>query len=79
MWYGKGFSVKEVLEIANNVNDTSIKIEIGNRRSGDAPMLISNVSKLQDLFQWQPKYDDLGFIIKTAINWEKKLLNNNYA
>lgn len=77
--YGKGFSVKEVIEIANKINDKPIPFEIGNRRPGDSSMLVSDVSKLTKVLNWHAKHDDLSFIIKTSINWEKKLLNNNYA
>ena len=77
--YGKGYSVKEVIEIANKINDKPITFEIGNRRAGDSSMLVSNVTKLKDVLNWKAKHDDLSFIIKTSINWEKKLLKNNYA
>ena len=73
--YGKGFSVKDVLKIVNLVNDKPISIKSGDRRAGDPSMLVSNVSKLHSLFDWQPKYNDLSFIVKTSIDWEKKLLN----
>ena len=77
--YGKGFSVKDVLAAVNKVNEKSINVESGERRSGDASSLVSNISKLTDILDWQPKYDDLNFIIQTSIDWEKKLLFNNYA
>lgn len=73
--YGKGFSVKEVLSIVNKINKQPITIEEGERRAGDSSMLVSDVSKLNDLLNWQPKHNDLSFIIKTAIDWEKKLLH----
>ena len=77
--YGKGFSVKEVINIANKINDKPILFEIGSRRAGDSSMLVSNVSKLKNVLNWRAKHDDLSFIIKTSIDWEKKLLNNHYA
>ena len=77
--YGKGYSVKEVIEIANKINDKPIPFEMGKRRAGDSSMLVSNVSKLKEVLNWQAKHDDLSFIIKTSIDWEKKLLNNNYV
>ena len=77
--YGKGFSVKKVLEIANADNNKPIPIEMGSRRAGDAAMLVSNVSKLHQLLDWKPKHNDLSFIIKTAIEWEKKLMENENA
>jgi len=77
--YGKGFSVKKVLEIANAVNNKPIQTEMGSRRAGDAAMLVSNVSKLHQLLDWKPKHNDLSFIIKTAIEWERKLMENENA
>jgi UDP-glucose 4-epimerase len=77
--YGRGVSVKDVLEIANAVNNKPIQTEMGSRRAGDAAMLVSNVSKLHQLLDWKPKHNDLSFIIKTAIEWEKKLMENENA
>ena len=77
--YGKGFSVNEVLEMFNIVSEKKIKIEIGERRKGDPSMLVSDISRLKNLLNWEPKYNDLSFIIKTAIDWEKKILNKDYA
>ena len=73
--YGKGFSVKDVLAVVNKINDKPITIKKGERRAGDSSMLVSDVSKLNNLLNWQPKHNDLSFIIKTAIDWEKKLLH----
>ena len=73
--YGKGYSVKEVLEKFNSVNEKPINIEIGKRRPGDSAMLVSDTTKLKSLFNWIPKHNDLSFIIKTSIDWEKKLLH----
>ena len=73
--YGKGFSVKDVLDVVNKVNNNPISINIGERRSGDSSRLVSNIAKLKNLFEWEPKYNDLAFIVKTAIDWEKKLIN----
>lgn len=77
--YGKGFSVIEVLKTVNKLNEKQIIIEKGKRRAGDSAILVSNISKLNKLLNWNPKYNDLSFIIKTSINWEKKLLINKYA
>ena len=71
--YGKGFSVLEVINTANKITGNKIKFEYSNRRSGDAEKLVSNVDKLHQNINWKPKFDNLNFIIKTAINWEKKI------
>ena len=77
--YGKGYSVKDVLAKVDEVNQKAITTEIGSRRVGDSAMLVSDTSKLNSLFNWKPKHNNLSFIIKTAIDWEKKLLNSSRA
>ena len=68
--YGKGFSVKEVVDSANEINEFPIKFEFGQRRKGDAARLVADPSKIMKFLSWKPKYNDLKFIIKTSIEWE---------
>ena len=75
--YGKGYSVKEVIDAANNLTKGRIKYEYGKRRLGDCEILISDVSKLNNLINWKPKYNNLNVILKTAIDWEKKINEKN--
>ena len=76
--YGKGYSVKEVLDMANLICGNKIKIINGPRRTGDAQILVSDISKLKQLNDWTPKYNKLDFIIKSSIDWELKLLNEKF-
>ena len=71
--YGKGYSVLEVINAANKITSNKIKYEYDKRRPGDAEKLVSNVNKLHQNINWKPKFDDLDFIIQTAIKWEKKI------
>jgi UDP-glucose 4-epimerase len=75
--YGKGFSVLEVISAANQITGNKIQYEYGERRSGDAEKLVSNVDKLHQNINWKPKFDNLNFILQTAINWEKKIYEKN--
>ena len=75
--YGKGYSVKEVVDITNKITGRIIKFKYGKRRLGDAENLVSDLSKLHQYINWAPKYNDLSTIIETAINWEKKLNAKN--
>jgi len=76
--YGKGYSVKEVVDAVNQITNGSLKYEYGDRRSGDSEVLISDVSKLNNLINWKPKYNNLNIILKTAIDWEKKINEKNF-
>lgn len=77
--YGKGYSVKEILNTFNKINDKKISIEIGNRRLGDSSILVADVKKLNKILNWKPKYNDISFIIKTAIDWEKFLIGKKHV
>jgi len=77
--YGHGYSVRQVLDMVQKVNDGSIKIVEHPRRAGDPPELIANVDKIRNTLDWTPKYNDLETIVKTAIDWERHLLKRNAA
>src|SRR6056300_1058018 len=71
--YGKGFSVKEVIETYNNFLEKKIKYRIGPKRSGDSKFVVANPDRFNKVMNWQPKFDNLEYILKTAYEWEKKL------
>lgn len=71
--YGHGFTVKEVLEVVKRVSGVDFKVEMGPRRAGDAPILMSKAEKIGKVLGWTPKHDDLDLIIKTALEWERNL------
>ena len=75
--YGKGYSVKEVVDITNKITGGTIKFKYGKRRLGDAENLVSDISKFHQYIDWAPRYNDLSTIIETAINWERKLNAKN--
>lgn len=72
--YGRGFSVKQVIEVFNELLIKKIKYQIGPRRNGDNGSIVANTKKLNKTLYWKPKYNDLRYILKTAYEWEKKLL-----
>jgi len=71
--YGKGFSVKEVIETYNKFLEKKIKCKIGPKRPGDSKLVVANPDKFNKIMNWQPKFDNLEYILKTAYEWEKKL------
>ena len=71
--YGKGYSIKEVINCLNKLIQTNIKVEIGPRREGDSGCIVSNPEKFIKIMSWKPKFNDLKYILKTAISWEEKL------
>ena len=71
--YGKGFSIMEVVNNMNNVLQRTLPTIIGKRRDKDIKSSIANVQKFKDHFGWEPKFNDLEYILKTSYEWEKKL------
>ena len=71
--YGHGFSVREVVATAKKITGTDFPVEDTNRRAGDTAQVVADSKKLRRITGWQPQYDDLEFIIKTAWDWELKL------
>ena len=71
--YGYGYSVKEVVETVKKVSGVDFKVEIESKRAGDPAVLVSNNTKIKTKMNWEPKYNDLELICKTALEWEKKL------
>ena len=72
--YGHGYSVREVLDAVQKVNGKSLNIIEEPRRAGDPPALVAAVDRIQEVLNWEPQYDDLETIVKTSLDWEKKLL-----
>jgi UDP-glucose 4-epimerase len=70
--YGHGYSVKEVLQKVKEVTGKDIKIEYASRRPGDPASLTARVDRIHSVIGWEPQYDSLDFIIKSAYEWEKK-------
>jgi len=70
--YGKGHSVKEVVETVKRVTGVDFPVEIAPRREGDPPALVAKAEKIRKTLGWEPRYDDLETIVKSAWEWEKK-------
>ena len=68
---GKGFSNKEVVDVARAVTGHPIPAVPGPRRAGDPAQLVASSEKAKSVLGWKPKYDDLNTIISTAWAWHK--------
>ena len=72
--YGRGFSVSEVVAMAKQVTGIDFPVETVGRREGDPAELVSASDRIRQHLGWQPRHDDLEFILRTAWAWEKKLM-----
>ncbi len=66
---GKGFSVREVIAQCGAVTGRAVPIIEGERRAGDAAMLVSGSTKAMRDLGWTPKRSDLTTMIADAWRW----------
>jgi UDP-glucose 4-epimerase len=77
--YGKGFSVREVLQEVERVSGTRLNVIESGRREGDPPQLVAAARRIRDTLSWTPRHEDLAGIVATALAWEKRLLRQPMA
>lgn len=68
---GKGYSVKEVIDAAQNITGKSISVQQAARRPGDPATLIADGAAARRELNWKPKSSDLETIIRHAWQWEQ--------
>lgn len=68
---GKGFSVKEVVDIARKVTGHAIPAVIEPRRAGDPAVLIASSERTRAELGWKPRHDSLEQIIESAWAWHQ--------
>jgi UDP-glucose 4-epimerase len=71
--YGHGYSVREVLAAVERVHGLPLNITEEPRRAGDPPELIAVADKIRTVLGWTPRYDDLDTIVRTSLDWERKI------
>jgi len=69
---GTGYSVREVIEIAERVTGRDIPTMIRPRRAGDPASLVADSGKLQRELGWRPRHSDLPTIIQSAWSWHAR-------
>ncbi|HWU43515.1 MAG TPA: UDP-glucose 4-epimerase GalE [Bdellovibrio sp.] len=72
--YGKGFSVKEVLDAMKKVSQNNFPVLEKGRRQGDAECVVADPAKVKQVLGWVPKFDSLEAISASALAWERKML-----
>ncbi|MBP2232963.1 UDP-glucose 4-epimerase [Azospirillum agricola] len=72
--YGRGYSVREVLDMVETVLGRPLPIRIAGRRAGDPPALVAGTDRIGRTLDWSPRHADLETIVRTALAWEEKLV-----
>lgn len=72
---GKGFSVKQVIDVAKDVSGNDFIVTIEPRRAGDPAVLVADATLAKKELNWQPKFDEVKDIVETAWQWEINFLS----
>ena len=70
---GRGFSVQEVIDVAQEITGRKIVVVDGPRRPGDPACLIGDSRRAHAELNWQPRYSDLRMIVAHEWAWEQSL------
>jgi UDP-glucose 4-epimerase len=77
--YGRGYSVRELLDMVEVVAGHKIAKREEPRRAGDPPTLVARATRIRTTLGWQPRYDDLAKIVATSLEWERKLAAGHWS
>jgi UDP-glucose 4-epimerase len=69
--YGKGYSVRQVVERMQEISGVKFPIVESERRAGDPVKVIADASKINQVLGWDPKFAQLDLILESAFMWEK--------
>lgn len=75
--YGRGYSVREVVEVVKQVSGVDFPVTIAERRAGDPASLVARADRIRAELGWTPAHDDLAHIVRDALAWEEALKTRN--
>jgi UDP-glucose 4-epimerase len=71
--YGQGLTVSEMIATTKRLSGIDFKVELAPRRAGDCAVVMSEAKKIREVLGWVPQNNNIDVIVKSALEWEKKL------
>jgi len=75
--YGRGYSVREVVDTVKRVSGVNFRVDESPRRAGDPPAIVAGAERVRKLLGWQPAHNSLDEIVNSAFDWESYLMTRN--
>lgn len=71
--YGRGYSVRQIIEAVRQASGGNFPVVEGPRRPGDPAELVADASRMRELLGFTPRYDDIQAIVSSSLRWEERL------
>jgi UDP-glucose 4-epimerase len=69
---GRGFTVREVIEVARRVTGHAIPAVEAQRRAGDPAVLVASSERIMHELGWKPRHPELESIVRSAWEWHQR-------
>ncbi len=77
--YGRGASVREVLDLFQRETCRRLVVREEPRRLGDLPVLVARADLIRTTLDWTPRNDNLGQLVADSLRWERTLMTRATA
>jgi UDP-glucose 4-epimerase len=77
--YGRGYSVREVIDVVKRVSGVDFEVRQSPRRAGDPAALVAKADRIRAELGWTPAFDDLAAIVEQALRWERRIRERKAA
>ena len=65
----RGFSVLDIIRVAEKVTGKKIPFTVGERREGDPPVLVASSDRIRQELGWTPRFPEVEQIVESAWRW----------
>lgn len=75
--YGRGYSVRQVIDMVHKVSGVDFEVREAPRRAGDPASIVARADRVREVLGWVPEHADLEEIVTAAYEWERYLATRN--
>lgn len=76
--YGRGYSVRQVIDMVHEVSGVDFEVREAPRRAGDPASIVARADRVREVLGWVPEHADLEEIVRGAYEWERYLMMRNH-
>jgi UDP-glucose 4-epimerase len=77
--YGRGYSIREVLDAVERNHGRKFPVSFGDRRPGDIVVSVAAADRIRRTLDWIPEFENLDTIVRHALAWEHRLMARGEA